>query len=140
MCQWRIMAGVQLYFTKFRYPSVITGGFWLPRMMKWKAVYWQRLLLEGGNWISCSVGCLINDFSDNDIDFTYWECHHFQNQLWYAICLLTSSWCYQLLEIPEASQTLLQNNWHLPVTFVIGKVLDRKRKICSELSMIWLFK
>ena len=57
-------------FTKFREPFVITGGLRLPRMIQWEAIYWQQFLLEDRSWTSCSTGCLINDFDDNDVCFT----------------------------------------------------------------------
>lgn len=70
MCQGHTMPEVQMHFTKFRDPSAITGGLWLPRPIKWAVVYWQRFLLEARSWTSCSSGWLINDFSDNAINFT----------------------------------------------------------------------
>ena len=68
MCQGHTMPEVQMYFTKFRDPSVITGGLWLPRLIKWAVVYWQRFLLEARSWTSCSSGWLIHDFGDNAIN------------------------------------------------------------------------
>lgn len=97
-----------------------------------------KVFLGGQKLKSCSIGCLINDFCDNDIGFTC-VCHHFKSPLSYAICLLTTFWCYQLVPDPWILSNSLENDWHSLVTSVVAKELAAK-KVCSDLAVIQLFK
>lgn len=95
-------------------------------MIQWEAIYWQQFLLEDRSWTSCSIGCLINDFDDNDVGFTC--CMSSFSKSTFLHNLPT----HILLMLSISSRTWILSNslekdWHPLVTHVVPRELATKR-------------